>query len=316
MMCSQKTGVGGIQKRPLGNSGIEITELGFGCASVWGKKFITDEEAIGLFEKAYELGIRYFDTGYSYGIAEERIGKILRESQIVDRNEIVISSKFGTKLVDGKYIHDWSPEWMRQSVETSLNRMGIAYLDLLMCHGPQVADMTEEFLSAMRKLKEDGLAKAIGINTFDTDVIEYVRDTKCFDFVMLDYNIMRQDREQLIEELNEAGIGVIAGAPLAESLYSNRVFKIRKLKDIWYLARALVNHRDKLAQKNNFKFLNQVQGATSTQLALKYVLDNKGVSTAVFGTTTMSHLVENVDAVNVTIPDEIKEKIKRQKKSR
>lgn len=217
-----------LSKRILGNTGLEITELGFDCASVWGKKFISDHEAQVLFEKAYELGIRYFDTGYSYGLAEERIGKILRNSTVVDRNTIIISSKFGTKLVDGKYIHDWTPQWMRKSVEISLRRMGIDHLDLLMCHEPQVSDLTDEFLEAMRYLKGKGLTRAIGINTFDTDVIEYVRDTKCFDFVMLDYNIMRLDREELIAELHDAGIGVIAGAPLAESLYSNRVFKIKR----------------------------------------------------------------------------------------
>ena len=307
---------GEISKRILGNTGIEITELGFGCASVWGKKFISDHEAQALFEKAYELGIKYFDTGYSYGLAEERIGKILRNSTVVDRKAIIISSKFGTKLVDGKYVHDWTPEWMKKSVETSINRMGIKYLDLLMCHGPQVSDLTDEFLETMRYLKEEGLTRAIGINTFDTDVIEYVRDTKCFDFVMLDYNIMRQDRENLIEELHDAGIGVIAGAPLAESLYSNRVFKIRKLKDIWYLARAVVNHRDKLKQKKDFKFLNNVPNVTSTQLALKYVLDNPNVTTAVFGTTTMAHLIENVQSVNVKLPKKIEEQIRRQKKQK
>lgn len=303
-----------IKKRKLGNTGIDISELGFGCASVFGKKFISDQEAFELFEKAYELGIRYFDTGYSYGIAEERIGMILKKSKIVDRSKIIISSKFGTKLVDGKYIHDWTSEWMLESVKTSIKRMGIDQLDLLMCHGPQVSDMTEEFLMSMKKIKDDGLTRAIGINTFDTDVIEYVRDTKCFDFVMLDYNIMRQDREKIISELNDAGIGVIAGAPLAESLYSNRVFKVRKLKDIWYLARALVNHRDKLARKKDFKFLNKYEGATSTQLALKYVLDNQNVSTAVFGTSTMSHLIENAKAVDITIPENINKKIKEQNK--
>ncbi len=302
-----------LSKRILGNTGLEITELGFDCASVWGKKFISDHEAQVLFEKAYELGIRYFDTGYSYGLAEERIGKILRNSTVVDRNTIIISSKFGTKLVDGKYIHDWTPQWMRKSVEISLRRMGIDHLDLLMCHEPQVSDLTDEFLEAMRYLKGKGLTRAIGINTFDTDVIEYVRDTKCFDFVMLDYNIMRLDREELIAELHDAGIGVIAGAPLAESLYSNRVFKIRKLKDVWYLARALVNHRDKLLQKRRFKFLNTVPNVTSTQLALKYVLDNPNVTTAVFGTTTMEHLIENSEAVNVTLPEKIKEQIRKQK---
>ena len=261
-----------IENRTLGETGIKMTYMGFGCASVWGKGFITDEQAQELFERAYTLGIRYFDTGYSYGCAEERIGKILKSSKIVKREDIIISTKFGTKNINGKYIHDFTPEWMNHSVKTSLKRMGIKYVDLLLVHGPQINDLTETYLNAMRKLKEKGIVKAIGINTFDTDVIEFVCKTKCFDFVMLDYNILKQEREIIIDQLYENGIGVIAGAPLAESLYSNRIFKIRKMKDIWYLARAVVNFRSQIIKGRKFSFINKVPGMTGSQVALKYVI--------------------------------------------
>ena len=69
--------------RRLGKTDICLSPLGFGCASVWGKDMISDQQAQDLFEKAYELGITYFDTGHSYGNAEERIGKILKTSEMV-----------------------------------------------------------------------------------------------------------------------------------------------------------------------------------------------------------------------------------------
>lgn len=300
-----------IEKRFLGNTGIKMTCMGFGCASVWGKNLITDKQAQEIFEQAYSLGIRYFDTGYSYGCAEERIGKILKSSKIVTRENIVISTKFGTKKVKGKYVHDFTPEWMNYSVKTSLKRMGTDYIDLLLVHGPKISDLTDVYLNAMRRLKEKGIVKAIGINTFDTDVIEFVCKTKCFDFVMLDYNILKQEREPLIDQLYQSGIGVIAGAPLAESLYSNRIFKIRKLKDIWYLARAFVNFRGQLIKGRKFTFINKVPGMTGTQIALKYVISNTHVTTAVFGTTTPGHLVDNIQAKDVTIPKDILKRIKR-----
>ena len=302
-----------IEKRPLGKTGIEMTCMGFGCASVWGKNLITDEQAQEVFEQAYSLGIRYFDTGYSYGCAEERIGKILKSSKIVKREDIIISTKFGTKNVNGKYIHDFSPEWMEESVSTSLGRMGLDYVDLLLVHGPAVKDLTTEYLKAMYSLKERGLIRAIGINTFDADVIEYVKDTKCFDFVMLDYNILRQEREKVIDELYQEGIGVIAGAPLAESLYSNRIFKIRKMKDVWYLARAFVRFRGQLIKGRRYTFVNNVPGMSGTQIALKYVISNPQVTTAVFGTTTPSHLTDNVNAKDIAIPEDILARLKNTK---
>lgn len=300
--------IGGGYRR-LGTTDVWLTPLGFGCASVWGKKLISDAEAQLLFEHAYRLGIRYFDTGYSYGIAEERIGGIFRSSKIVDRNDLVISTKFGTKHIDGKYVKDFSPEWMEKSVQISLGRMGLDHLDCLLCHGPRIADFTEDFFNKLEELKQQGLVKAVGANTFDTNVLEYIRDHKCFDYVMLDYNIMRQDREPLIQSLYENGIGVIAGAPLAESLYSNRVFKIRSMKDLWYLARAVVRFRGQLFEGRKYRFINKVQGITGTQIALKYVVDNPYVTSAVFGTSSIAHLDENVEALTVEIPEEIIEKL-------
>ena len=93
-----------METRELGNTGVKLTVLGFGCASVWGKKLITDAQAQELFELAYRQGIRYFDTGYSYDYAEQRIGKILKTSKIVRREDIVISTKFGTVIKGGKYV--------------------------------------------------------------------------------------------------------------------------------------------------------------------------------------------------------------------
>lgn len=305
-----------METRKLGQTGIEMSVLGFGCASVWGKSFITDEQAQALFEQAYNLGIRYFDTGYSYGLAEERIGKILKTSQVVRREELIISTKFGTKHIGGKYVHDFTPQWVFPSVQHSLSTMGIDYVDLVMIHGPQISDLTPEYLAEINRLKEAGLARAVGINTFDTDVIEYIRDTGCVDFVMLDYNIMRQDREPLIQELYDRGIGVIAGAPLAESLYSNRIFRIRKPKDLWYLARALKNHRGKLIRGMKYRFVNDVEGMSGAQVVLRYVLDNPCVTTAVFGCTTPSHLDDNAGAVNVKLSQALTDRIRNAEKKK
>ena len=299
--------------KTLGKTDVRLTPMGFGCASVWGKDLITDEQAQELFEKAFELGIRYFDTGHSYGNSEERIGRILKTSTVVKRDDIVISTKFGTRYKDGKLVHDVSVDWIEESVQTSLKRMGIEYLDCLLCHGPRIEDFNEDFMRKMDELKARGLVKAVGANTFDTEVLEYIRDTKCLDYVMLDYNILRQDREPLIKELYENGIGVIAGSALGESLWSNRVFRLRQPKDVWYLARAVVKFKDLLIKGRKYRFINDVEGMTGAQVALRYVLDNPYVTAAVFGTTTMSHLEDNMKALSVTIPEDVLVKIKNTK---
>lgn len=313
MVTLNKNSGGGY--RYLGQTDIMLSPLGFGCAAAWakaimGRPMISDDEAKALFEKAYEYGIRYYDTGFNYGFAEERIGKILRSSTHVKRENIIISTKFGEELSHGKWRMNWSPEWMKKSVSISMERMGIDYLDMLMLHGGSISVITPQLLSALRELKSSGTIRAIGINTFSTDVIKWVAKEKCFDFVMLDYNILRQDREQLIKTLYESGVGVIAGAPLAESLYSNRIFKIKKSKDLWYLARAFANFRGQLIKGRKFTFINDIEGMSGSQIALKYVIDNPYITSAVFGTTTMTHLEENVRAQDIKIPESILQRIK------
>ena len=309
MIAQEKSNI--VMNTPRG--GGTLAPMGFGCASVWGKDLISDQQAKELFERAYELGIRYFDTGHSYGKAEERIGRILRTSKIVDREKIFISTKFGTRYKNGKLVHDVSPAWIEESVKTSLARMKINYIDCLLCHGVGINDFTDEFFEKLEELKKRGLVRAVGANTFDTKVIEWIRDTKCLDYVMLDYNILRQDREPMIKELHEQGIGIIAGSALGESLWSNRIFKIRGKKDIWYLVRALVKFRRELSKGRKFRFINNIDGVTGAQVALRYVLNNPYIAAAVFGATSLEHLEENVKAASAVIPAEVMKRIRNTK---
>lgn len=299
-----------MQRRYLGKTDISVSVLGFGCASVWSKPFFDEAKAIELVNSALSHGICFFDTSHSYALAEERIGKILKNSNI-DRKNIVISTKCGTRHIDGKTVHDWSIEWLRESVEISLTRMGISYIDLLHLHGPKLENLTPELIAFLNELKKEGKVKAIGINTFDTQILEYICQNPMVDFVMLDYNILRRDREDLIKRLTESGIGVIAGAPLAESLYSNRIFKIREKKDIWYLLRAFKNFRPQLFHGLKYRFINKVDGISGNQIALKYVINNPHIACAVFGTTSMDHLNENIAALNKDIPEDILAKVKK-----
>lgn len=107
---------------------------------------------------------------------------------------------------------------MQRSVALSMKRLHVKHIDMLQVHGPNIKEISDEMLDWLYKLKSDGIVRAVGINTFDTEVLTYVCRNRLFDFVMLDYNILRQDREPLISKLYHNKIGVIAGAPLAQSL--------------------------------------------------------------------------------------------------
>lgn len=299
-----------MKKREIGLTGISVSEIGLGCASYWGKERFDESQAINIVNVAIDKGVNLFDTGHSYsdGNAEIRLGKALKN--ISNKSDLVISSKAGTRIdKNGKLYKDFSPKWVRESCELSLKRLGLETLPLLHLHGCSLLELNDELIEELLRLKSDGLVRAIGVNTFDTTVLEKVLNLNIFDSVMLDYNILCREREPLIEKFYSKGIGVLAGASLADSLYSNRVFKVKGIKDLWYLARALKNFRGKLIKGFSYRFINNEPNITGSQIALAYVLSNTKICSAIFGTTSEKHLLENLDAINTKIPNEVMEKI-------
>ncbi len=306
-----------MNKRFLGKTGIEISEVGYGAAALFGKDVlgkqgITEEQAYEIIKTAINSGVTFFDTGINYGYAEERLGRCITRAMgegIISRKDIVVETKCGEKVnADGTYgSSDWSPEWIKKSLEISLKRLQVDYIDLFAMHGGSIKDCTDELIYTFENLKSEGIIRAYGINTFETDVIEWVSKEKCFDYVMLDYNVMRQEREPIIKKLYTGGVGVIAGASLGQSLYKREIRFNRN--SIWYYMRSIVKFKEMRKRSADFKFLNSIPGYTSNQLALRYVLDNEYISSAVFNTTSIAHLKENLRSLEISMPTEVKKRI-------
>ncbi|MGA0607074.1 aldo/keto reductase [Phenylobacterium sp. VNQ135] len=296
--------------RPLGRTRLTVSELGFGCASWWGKPRFPEAQALGLVHAAIDLGFTFFDTGASYsaGEAEPRLGRALKGR---DLSKLVIASKAGTYHAGGGRIaRDFSPAAVVASAERSLRNLGLESLGLLQLHGPAVSELTDELLGAVTSLKARGLVQALGVNSFDAAVIEHVVGLPQFDVVMVDYNVLRPEREPLIARAAAAGKGVLAGMALAMGHTRPLLARLKGPQDLWYAARALARHRDELARGARFRFLHQQSGVTGSQAALGYVLANPDVSCAVFGATRMAHLVENAEASELRVPDALMARIR------
>ncbi len=309
-----------MNQRRLGATEVQLSEIGYGAAALFGKDVlgkqgITEEEAYELFITAVGQGITFFDTSINYGYAEERLGRCISTAigeGITKRKDLVIETKCGETLKsDGTYGPvNWSPDWIKKSLEISMNRLRLDYIDLLAIHGECGRAEVDGLIKTFQEMKSQGLIMAYGVNTFNTEFLSWVAKEKCFDYVMLNYNIMCQDREVLIDNLTASGVAVIAGSALGESLYSKNVFKIRNRNDFWYLARALVRFRRLMNKSKDFRFLTEQDEFTANQLALRYVLDNNKISSAVFSTINTDHLIENVKASEIVMPDNIRNKIK------
>jgi aryl-alcohol dehydrogenase-like predicted oxidoreductase len=291
-----------MRYRPLGLTGLAVSEIGFGAASWWGKPQFSEASAIGLVHAALDGGVTFFDTGASYsgGHAEPRLGRALKGRTDL----LVVATKAGTFAKDSRIGRDFSPAAIVASAEASLRKLGLETLPLLQLHGPSVAELTDDLRAALADLRGRGLVRALGVNSFDPTVIEHVLGLPDFDTVMVDYNVLRPEREPLIARAAAAGKAVLAGMPLAMGHTGGQVAKLRAPRDLWYAARGLLRHRREVAAGARFGFLGRTPGMTGAQAALGYVLANPGVACAVTGTSRMAHLRDNLAASGLILSAE------------
>ena len=287
--------------RPLGRTGLTVSEIGFGAASWWGMAQFSEASAVRLVHAALDGGVTLFDTGSSYsrGHAEARLGRALKGR---DLSGLIVASKAGTFAAGRGVRRDFSPAAIVASAERSLRNLGLETLPLLQLHGPAAHELTDDLRAAIADLKGRGLVRAVGVNSFDPQVIGHAIGLPDIDVVMVDYNVLRPEREPLIAAAARAGKGVLAGMPLAMGHTGRQVLKLRAPRDLWYAARGLVRHRREVRDGARFGFLSSLPGMTGAQAALAYVLANASVACAVTGTTRLAHLTENLAASGMVLP--------------
>ncbi|MBU1377818.1 MAG: aldo/keto reductase [Alphaproteobacteria bacterium] len=298
-----------MRYRALGDTGLTVSELGFGCASWWGKPRFAEATAVGLVHQALDRGVTLFDTGASYsaGEAEPRLGRALKGR---DTSRLVVATKAGTYHAGGGRIaRDMSPAAIAASAERSLTNLGLETLGLLQLHGPSIPEL-EAAMETLAELKRRGLIRAAGLNSFDPAVIAHAVGLAGIDVVMVDYNVLRPEREPLIARAAAAGKGVLAGMPLAMGHTRPLLDRLRGPQDLWYAARALAKHRVELTRGAKFRFLHRLPDMSGSQAALTYVLANPGVSAAVFGATRPEHLAENLAASGLMLPNGVTARIR------
>jgi aryl-alcohol dehydrogenase-like predicted oxidoreductase len=277
--------------RKLGRTELVVSELGLGCASYWGKTIFNETDAIRLVHAAVDHGVTFFDTGASYsgGNAEPRLGRAL--ASLSKKNDLIIATKVGT-YTDARNTRreDFSPQGVRRTGEASLKRLGLDAIPLLQLHGPKIRHLTPELLETLQRLVEEGKVRHLSVSSFDMAVIEHVMTLPQFGAVMINYSVFRPERATIIGRLAAADIGVLAGNALGGGFFQAGRFAVRGLQDLWYIARAAKNYRSEVWRGQKF------DRPISAEAALGWVLQNKEVSCAVFGTTRMAHLLSNLRA--------------------
>lgn len=300
-----------MKQRTAGRTGLVLSELGLGCSSFWAKPLFPEAEALALVDAAIARGITFFDTGPSYagGNAERRLGLALRNHR--GNSSIVVATKAGTHVsASGRLYKDWSCAALRTSVERSLERLGRDSIDILHLHGPTLADMTPELEASLEALRRSGLVRWVGVNSFDDDVLRAALAMRGCDSLMLEYNVMKKRNAGLIDAIAASGRAVLVGTPIAQALFTGQIFALTGPDRLWAMLRAL-KHRTELAAAFRYRFLNHLPGLSGPQAAIAYVLRHPGISTAIFGTTRLGHIDENVAAAAMQLTPDIVAAIER-----
>jgi aryl-alcohol dehydrogenase-like predicted oxidoreductase len=293
-----------MQKRPLGRTGLQVSGIGFGAASFWGHPAFDEAEARSLVHRALDLGVTLFDTGpaYSRGQAEARLGRALSGR---DLSGLVIATKAGTTFARGRVRRDMSLPAIEASLVESLHRLRLEVLPLVHLHGPAADELTPDFLGGLGRMRDRGLFRHLGVNSFDPTVIDAALVLPEIDTVMVDINVLRPERAPLAARAAAAGKGVLAGMPLAMGHTAPRAWRNLRVRDAWYLARALKNHRADMAAGRRFRFLHGRSDISGAQAALAWTLGVPGVSAAVVGTTRLAHLEDCAAAPGLALPPEL-----------
>jgi aryl-alcohol dehydrogenase-like predicted oxidoreductase len=306
-----------MERRPLGRTGRTVSVLGLGCASYWAKPRFSETRARAVLAAALEAGITVLDTGASYanGHAEQRLARLVRELG-VDPDRLLIGTKAGSiRNSQGRLVKDFSPRTVTAQVRESLDRLGLERLPLLQLHGPTTADLTDDLLTALERLRTDGLVDLLGING-DPAVVRHATGRAPFDVFMPFVSVMRPDNVPLMQAAADAGQGVLVGEPLGRMAFAPPLAHwLTRPSGLWYLARALRHGPGPLLRARALRPALQAPGWTPAELALAWVLEKPGVASAVFGTTSPDHVTGLAKAAARPLPDTARTAIARVLKS-
>ena len=301
-----------MKYRELGKSGLKVSAMGLGCMGMsHGYGAAGDKkEMIKLIHQAVEKGVTFFDTAEVYGpyTNEELVGEALEPY----RKEVVIATKCGIQIVDGKQIIIGKPETMRRSIEGSLKRLRTEYIDLYYLHRVDPDTPIEEVAETMKLLQQEGKIRHWGVSEAGVQTIRRAHAVFPLTAVQSEYSMWwREPEKELLPTLEELGIGFVPFSPLGKGFLTGSISKDTRFdkSDFRNIVPRFTTENLNANQViiDFIKILANEKNATPAQIALAWVLAVKPWIAPIPGTTKLSRLEENLQSINVEItPEELR----------
>lgn len=300
-----------MKYRRCGRSGLKLPTISLGLWHNFGGVDLF-ENARAIIRRAFDLGITHFDLANNYGpppgAAEENFGRILRQDLAPYRDELIISSKAGYYMWPGPYGEWGSRKYLVASLDQSLKRMGLEYVDIFYSHRPDAETPLEETMSALDHVVRQGKALYAGISNYSPDqtreASRILRDlgTPCVIHQPSYSMFNRWIEDGLLEVLSREGIGCIVFSPLAQGLLTNRYLggipdDSRAARPQPFLKPDHITEA-KLSRVRQLNDLAQARGQSLAQMALAWVLRHPGMTSALVGASRVDQVEDNVAVLN------------------
>lgn len=301
----------GMEYNRCGRSGLKLPAISLGLWHNFGGVDVF-ENGRAMLRRAFDLGVTHFDLANNYGpppgSAEENFGRILKQDFAPYRDELIISTKAGYLMWDGPYGEWGSRKYLLASLDQSLKRMGLEYVDIFYSHRPDPDTPLEETMSALDAAVRQGKTLYVGISSYSPEqtrrASQILRSlgTPCLIHQPVYSMFNRWVENGLLDVIDEEGIGCISFSPLAQGLLTNRYLggipDDARAAKAWGFLKANQVSEERLAKVRQLNELAQARGQTLAQMALAWVLRHPGMTSALIGASKVSQVEDCVATVN------------------
>jgi aryl-alcohol dehydrogenase-like predicted oxidoreductase len=304
-----------MDRRKLGNDGLEVSALGLGCMGMSEFYGTTDEgEAIATIHRALELGIDFLDTAdmYGRGANEKLVGKAIGDR----RDQVVLATKFGNvRNDDGSREVRGDAEYVRQACDASLERLGLDHVDLYYQHRVDRRVPIEETVGAMAELVEAGKVRHLGLSEASSETIRRAHAVHPIAALQSEYSLWTRDPEDgVLETCRELGIGFVAYSPLGRGFLTGQIRSADGFAEGDFRGH-LPRFQGENLQRNlelvaRVEEIAEEKGSTPGQIALAWVLSRGDDVVPIPGTKRRAYLEENAEAADIELTTEELELLK------
>lgn len=293
-----------MKYRKLGNTGISLSEVGFGTWQLGGISWVSpsDQECRDLLNEAFDAGVNLFDVSPSYGNgrSETLVGDVFRGR----RDQVFISGKLGV-LEDGTYHGFWSERQLMESLEQTLQRLQTDYVDFIALHAPPMDVMKSGYaFEFLRQLKKQGKTRFVGVSLEAQPEEAIIALGQEIDILQIRYNLLFPEAKRVFGLVKEKGVGLIINSPLGHGYLSGRYRSYEDINEGDYPKAAFRATKPRvlvegmIGHSNAFEALLGQNAHTLPNLAIKFVLAHDLVSSVIPGHRSSSELKDNLAAAN------------------